>query len=93
MGEAGLLYNLPELVDLSIIAKIRLTETPETGLVELVEASLKDFVNSYIIGENSEYSDVQRFLFNLFDPTSTDCIGRPFIGIDMLVEMTVTAGG
>jgi hypothetical protein len=93
MGEAGLLYNLPELVDLSIMAKIRLTETPETGLKDLIEASLKDFANSYIIGENSEYSDVQRFLFNLFDPTATDSIGRPFIGIDTLVEMTVTAGG
>jgi hypothetical protein len=93
MGEAGLLYNLPELVDLSIVAKIRLTETPETGLKSLIEASLKDFADSYIIGENSEYSDVQRFLFNLFDPTATDCIGRPFIGIDTLVEMTVTAGG
>jgi hypothetical protein len=93
MGEAGLLYNLPELMDLSILAKIRLTETPETGLVELIEASLTDFANSYIIGENSEYSDVQRFLFNLFDPTATDGIGRPFIGIDTLVEMTVTVSG
>jgi uncharacterized phage protein gp47/JayE len=93
MGEPGYLYNLPELVDMTIVARIRLTDTPETGLKELIEASLADFANSYIIGENAEYSDVQRFLFNLFDPTATDCIGRPFIGIDTLVEMTVTAGG
>lgn len=93
MGEAGYLYNLPELVDLSIVAKIRLTETPEIGLKSLIESSLTDFANAYIIGENLEYSDVQRFLFNLFDPTATDGIGRPFIGIDTLVEMTVTAGG
>ncbi|MDD2836345.1 MAG: hypothetical protein PHY05_09365, partial [Methanothrix sp.] len=52
-----------------------------------------DFANSHIIGENSEYSDVQRFPFNRFDPTATDSIGRPFIGIDSLVEMTVTASG
>lgn len=36
---------------------------------------------------------MQRFPFNRFDPTATDSIGRPFIGIDSLVEMTVTASG
>lgn len=93
MGEAGLLYNLPELTDVTIVAKIRLTDTPETGLADLIEASLTAFADAYIIGEILEYSDVQRFLFNQFDPTATDCIGRPFIGIDELTEMVVTAGG
>jgi uncharacterized phage protein gp47/JayE len=93
MGDAGLLYNLPELIDVTVVAKIRLTDTPETGLVDLIKASLTSFADAYIIGENLEYSDVQRFLFNRFDSTSTDCIGRPFIGIDELTEMVVTAGG
>lgn len=93
MGDADHLYNLPELVDVAIVAKIRLTDTPETDLVESIEASLTDFANSYIIGENLQYSDVQRFLFNQFDSAETDSIGRPFIGIDELTEMMVTAGG
>lgn len=36
---------------------------------------------------------MQRFLFNLFDPAAIDGIGRPFIGIDELVEMIMTAEG
>jgi hypothetical protein len=93
MGEARCLYNLPELISVNIAAKIRLTDTPEDGLVDAIKASLTDFANAYIIGENLEYSDAQRFLFNLFDPVATDGIGRPFIGIDELVEMILTAEG
>ena len=93
MGEAGFLYNLPELTDVSVAATIRLTDTPETGLVDLIEESLTSFLGSYLIGENLEFSDVQKFLQNYFDPTADECIGRPLKGIDEIVSLSVTGGG
>jgi hypothetical protein len=93
MGEPGYLYNLPELVEVAVTAKIVLTDTPETGLVDLIEESLEAFLGSYVIGERLEYSDIQRFLFNQFDTSATDNLGRAFIGIDELTELIVSAGG
>lgn len=93
MGDAGLLYNLPELITVGITAKIRLTDTPETGLVDLIEASLTEYLGSFLIGQRLEYSDVVRFLQNQYDSTAsdTDYVGRPFIGVDELVELVVSA--
>jgi len=93
MGEAGYLYNLPELIAVGVMAHIRLTDTPEVGLVDTIEASLKAFLGAYRIGENLEYSDVQRFLQNYFDPIADECIGRALKGIDEIVSLQVTGGG
>ena len=92
MGEAGYLYNLPELIETSITATIRLTDTPETGLVESIKASLRAFLGAFRIGERLEYSDVLRFFQNLYDPSADDCIGRAFKGIDEILELTVSGG-
>jgi len=94
MGEAGYLYNLPELITVGITGKIRLTETPDTGLKDLIEDSLAAFLGSFYIGQRLEYSDVVRFVYNLFDPKAieTECVGRPFIGIDELTELIISAG-
>ncbi|MFA5408817.1 MAG: hypothetical protein WC343_08635, partial [Bacilli bacterium] len=72
---------------------IRLTDTPETGLVDLIEESLTSFLGSYLIGENLEFSDIQKFLQNYYDPTADECIGRPLKGIDEIVSLSVTGGG
>jgi uncharacterized phage protein gp47/JayE len=93
MGEAGYLYNLPELIEVGVVAHIRLTDTPEAGLVEIIEASLTAFLGAFRIGENLEYSDVQRFMFNLYDPTADEYIGRVLKGIDEIVSLQVTGGG
>ena len=93
MGEAGYLYNLPELIEVGVVAHIRLTDTPEAGLVDTIEASLTAFLGAFRIGENLEYSDVQRFMFNLYDPTADECIGRALKGIDEIVSLQVTGGG
>jgi uncharacterized phage protein gp47/JayE len=93
MGVSGRLYNLPELIEVGVVAHIRLTDTPESGLVDTIVASLTAFLGAYRIGENLEYSDVQRFMFNLYDPTADECIGRPLKGIDEIVSLQVTGGG
>jgi DUF971 family protein len=93
MGEAGYLYNLPELIETSITARIRLTDTPEAGLVENIKASLRAFLGAFRIGERLEYSDVLRFFQNHYDPSADDCIGRAFKGIDEILELTVSGGG
>ncbi len=92
MGMAGYLYNLPELIETSITATIRLTDTPETGLVESIKASLQAYLGAFLIGERLEYSDVLRFFQNLYDPSADDCIGRAFKGIDEILELTVSGG-
>jgi hypothetical protein len=93
MGEPGYLYNLPELVVVSIAAQIRITDTPEMDLLNNIETSLTAFLGAYKIGESLEYSDVLRFFQNLYDPTADECIGRPLKGIDEILELTVTGGG
>lgn len=92
MGSPGHLYNLPELIEVGIEARIRLTDTPEAGLIDLIEDSLKAFLGAFVIGERLEYSDVVRFLYNLYDALAVDTeyVGRPFIGIDELVSLTVS---
>jgi hypothetical protein len=93
MGVSGRLYNLPELIEVGVVAHIRLTDTPEAGLVDTIEASLTAFLGAFRIGENLEYSDVQRFLQNYFDSTADECIGRVLKGIDEIVSLQVTGGG
>ncbi len=93
MGEANMLYNLPELINVSIAAKIRLTETPEQGLVGNVRASWNAFLSHFKMGENLQLSDVIKFMYNMYDPTADDNVGRPINGIDELVEIMVSGGG
>ncbi len=93
MGEAGYLYNLPELIETSITARVRLTDTPEAGLVENIKESLRAFLGAFRIGERLEYSDMLRFFQNLYDASTDDCIGRAFKGIDEILELTVSGGG
>ncbi len=90
MGESGLLYNLPELIAVDISAHIYLTDTPELDLLANIEASLTAFIESLKIGERIEFSDVQRFMFNQFDEDATDNLGRAFIGIDEIADLTIS---
>lgn len=90
MGEAGLLYNLPELIAVDVSAHIYLTDTPETDLLANIEASVEAFIDSLMIGERIEFSDIQRFMFNEFDPDEDDNIGRAFIGIDEIADLTIS---
>ncbi len=90
MGISGRLYNLPELVNVDVDLQIYQTSTPETDLLTKIETSVTNFINSLRIGERLEFSDVQRFVFNEFDPTAEDNIGRPFIGIDEIASLVIT---
>jgi len=93
MGVAGLLYNLPELVGVSIVARFYMTDTPEEDLIENITASLTAFLDAFLIGERLEYSDVLKFFFNEYDPDEDDYVGRAFVGIDELISLTISAGG
>ncbi|OPY52705.1 MAG: Baseplate J-like protein [Methanosaeta sp. PtaU1.Bin060] len=93
MGEPGYLYNLPELVTIDILATIRLTDTPEAGLIERIEASLQTFLGAFLIGERLEYSDVLRFFQNLYDHSADEYIGRALKGIDEIVSLQAIGGG
>lgn len=93
MGIPDYLYNLPELISTNVTATIYLTDTPELGLIGSIEASVASFIDALKIGERIEFSDIQRFMFNKFDPTQDDNIGRTFLGIDEIVTLTIEAGG
>lgn len=87
------LYNLPELVEVGIVASMKRTDTPEADLVALIEESEKAFLGAFRIGESLEYSDVIRFFQNQYDATADECIGRPLKGIDELIDLVVSGGG
>lgn len=93
MGTPGYLYTLPELIEVSLSTHIRLTESPEVGLLDSIAASLTAFLDSYKTAERLEYSDVQRFIYNQFDTSATDYIGRAFVGIGEIVDLSISAGG
>ncbi len=90
MGINGRLYNLPELISVDVALQIYQTDTPETDLLANIIDSVTAFINSLRIGERLEYSDVQRFIFNEFDPTAEDNIGRPIIGIDEIASLVIS---
>jgi len=93
MGGPGRLYNLPELMPVDIQIHIRVTDGPEQDLIENIEQSVTDFLEKKLkIGDRIEFSDVERFIFNHYDASATDEIGRPHIGIEEITSVMISDG-
>ena len=70
------LWVAPELQVVDITLTLKLTTTPEVGLLANIEASLEAKLASYKIGEDLEYADLVKFIYVDF------ATGRAFSGID-----------
>lgn len=96
MGVYPRLYNLPEHVPVAVAITLRVTETPETGLSDNIEASIKAFLNSFKIGISMDWSDLFKVVNNLFVSNGADgevTVGRAFQGIDAITALSATATG
>ncbi|HNR57521.1 MAG TPA: baseplate J/gp47 family protein [Methanothrix sp.] len=58
LGEWPALFNLPESVNAIVYVEIRATQTAPATLEEDLQVSIRDYLNSYRIAEDLEYSDV-----------------------------------
>jgi len=87
LGEPPYLYIMPELVNVSISVKAKLTDTPEENLLANVEQSLRDCLNAYAIGLDAEYSDIEKFIH--IDYSSR----REFVGLDEIQEFKIIVKG
>ena len=70
------LWVAPELQVVDITLTLKLTTTPEVGLLENIQASLEAKLASYKIGEDLEYADLVKFIYVDF------ATGRAFSGLD-----------
>ena len=93
MGAENHLYNLPEQIIVSIAAHIRITDTPEVNLLDNIRTSWNAFLSHFYMGDPLRYSDVIRFMNNMYDTTQDENIGRAIKGVKELVSLTVTGGG
>jgi len=71
-----------QVVDITLTLK--LTTTPEVGLLENIQASLEAKLASYEIGEDLEYADLVK---NIYIDYAT---GRAFSGIDDVAIFSLT---
>ena len=78
------LWVAPELQVVDITLTLKLTTTPEVGLLANIEASLEAKLASYKIGEDLEYADLVKFIYVDFTT------GRAFSGIDDVSSFSLT---
>lgn len=69
-------YVGPELQEADVTLTIVLTSTPETDLLDNIEASLEAALGGYGIGDQLEFADLVKWIYIDYDT------GRAFSGID-----------
>jgi len=87
MGVYPYLYNLPEHEPVSIIATLKLTETPESDLIDNIKASVEAFLDSMKIGGSLEFSDLLNYVYSDY------LTGRGFVGIDIITSLIASGVG
>ena len=78
------LWVEPKRQKVDIDLKLVLNATPEVGLMESIEASLKAKLSSYKIGEPLEYADLVKYIYVDFGT------GRAFSGIDDILAFSLS---
>ena len=89
-GVPPLLFITPELVTITVNMTYVATDTPESNLADLIEASITAFLADFAIGEELQYSD-------LYDAARIQYLGggkwgSKFEGIDEVTSLTATDG-
>jgi len=89
LGDFNYLFVTPEPIYVSCMVPVYLTDTPETGLLENMKASVEAFLDGYKIGEHLYFSD----LHDAYLHDYTDDNRRAFVGIDHLGQTITTGNG
>jgi hypothetical protein len=89
-GVPPLLFITPELVTIDVNMAYVATDTPESNLADLIEASITAFLSDFAIGEELQYSD-------LYDAARIQYLGSgkwgsKFEGIDEVISLSATDG-
>ena len=87
LGTYPYLFNLPETVLITVTISITTTDTPEADLDKNIESSVTDFLNSFVIGESLEFSDLVQYIYHNY---SDD---RKFMGIDTVNSVSISGNG
>jgi len=87
IGVYPYLYILPKIVITNITINIKTTSVPDPNLKAKVEQSVTDFLETFHIGDDIEFSDVVQYIYQ--DYTST----AEFVGIDQILSVHINAGG
>lgn len=86
LGEWPVLFNLPESVNAIVYIEIRATRTAPETLDDDIQVSVRDYLNSYLIGTDLEYSDV------FINAVATNWATKQlFEGIDEVVVCRIVA--
>jgi len=89
LGDFNYLFVTPEPIYVSCMVPVYLTDTPETGLLEKIQDSVKAFLDGFKIGEYLYFSDIH----DAFLHDYTDTNRRAFVGIDHLGQTVTTGNG
>ncbi len=89
-GTPPLLFLVPEKVAIDVDITYTATDTPESDLADLIEASINAFLDDFAIGETLEFSD-------LYDAARIQYLGdgewgEKFVGIDAITALSATDG-
>ncbi|MFA6371307.1 MAG: baseplate J/gp47 family protein [Methanothrix sp.] len=84
------LFLTPEKVAINVAMSYAATDTPESDLAGLIEASITAFLDDFAIGEELQFSD-------LYDATRIQYLGDGewgdrFVGIDEITSLSATDG-
>lgn len=95
LGTFPKLYNLPEHVVVDVTLQLRLTDTIELDLVDNIEESITDYLNSFKIGISMDWSDLLKVVHNKFVSQGEDGeieTGDAFQGVDAVLSLSATDG-
>lgn len=89
-GEPPYLFLTPEKVAINVAISYVATDTPESDLADLIEASITAFLDDFAIGEELQFSD-------LYDAARIQYLGDgewgdKFVGIDEITSLSATDG-
>lgn len=84
MGQYPYLYTLPREVLVDVTIQITKTTTPENDLTGIIETSIYNFLTSYNIGKDLEWSDLFFYIYTDYETA------RVFSGIDIILSCTIS---
>lgn len=80
MGTYPYMYSLPRPITVTATIVIHLTDTPEVNLATKIHDSIEDYLGSFKIGDNLEYSSLYQYIFMDYAESQAGT-GRLFSGI------------
>lgn len=88
LGNYPYLYILPRKVTVSVIIKIKPTDTPDPELRNKIQESVRAYLDDFRIGVDLEFSDLLEYIYT--DYRTADTTRDRFVGIDQIVSVMIS---